>query len=123
MPTGLLEVTGTIDLNQFWPMGTSDADTTKILVQVGQDAFRFRAFPTAPWKVTHVFDDAIVVGQSEKPAIDTRGRVTVRLQGIDAPELHYRPLAALRRNDQTDEQHELYLKWNLEYRQRLGETA
>ena len=77
MPAGLLEVTGTIDLGQFWPLGTSDADTTKVLVQVSKDAFRFRASPTAPWGVTHVFDDAIVVGQSEKPAIDAKGRVTV----------------------------------------------
>jgi len=27
MPTGLLEVSGTIDLAQFWPTGESDADT------------------------------------------------------------------------------------------------
>jgi hypothetical protein len=35
MPQGLLKVAGSIDLNQFWPQGESDADTTKILVTVG----------------------------------------------------------------------------------------
>lgn len=40
MATGLLEVRGTIDLAQFWPTGESDADTTKVLLSVGPDAFR-----------------------------------------------------------------------------------
>ena len=109
MATGLLEVTGTIDLDQFWPSGTSDADTTKLLVAVDQDAFRFRPAPSEPFKVTHVFDDAIVIGETRKPAIDSQHRVTIRLQGIDAPELHYTPQAVLSRKEQTDEQHQLYL--------------
>ena len=29
---GLLRVRGTIDVGQFWPKGTSDADTAVILV-------------------------------------------------------------------------------------------
>ena len=32
---GLLEVSGTIDLNQFWPAGESDADTVKVLRGIG----------------------------------------------------------------------------------------
>jgi len=42
MPSGLLEVRGTVAFDQFWPSGTSDADTTKILVRVERDGFRFR---------------------------------------------------------------------------------
>ena len=35
MADGLLEMRATVDLDQFWPRGHSDADTTKILVRVG----------------------------------------------------------------------------------------
>lgn len=40
MAQGPFEVTGTLDLNQFWPSGESDGDTTKVVVKAG--AFRFR---------------------------------------------------------------------------------
>jgi endonuclease YncB( thermonuclease family) len=123
MPTGLLELTGSIDLNQFWPKGTSDADTTKVIIDVAEDAFRFRQFPNQPFRVTHVFDRAEVVGKVRKAPIDDKGRVTVRLQGVDAPELHFRPSAIVKKSEQTREQRKLFLKWNLEFRQRYGETA
>lgn len=42
---------------------------------------------------------------------------------MDAPELHYRLPADLKRAVQTDEQHELYLAINEEYRQHLAESA
>src|SRR5882724_1947652 len=90
MPKGLLELSGTIDLAQFWPTGESDADTVKVLV-AGADAFRFRPQPGAAMKVTHAFNAAKVVGKGSKACIDNKGRVTIRLQAIDAPELHYRP--------------------------------
>ncbi len=122
MTTGLLEVHGAIALDQFWPVGTSDADTTKIKVAVSPDAFRFRASPSEPFRPTHVFADAIVDGESRAPAI-ANGHITVRLQGIDAPELHYRPAAALPPGKRTPRQHTLYLAWNFEYRQYLAETA
>src|SRR5438552_5627627 len=102
MPSGLLEMTGTIDVDQFWPAGTSDADTTKILVDVADNAFRFRRSPGDPFQITHAFDDAVVVGKVRKPAIDQRGRVTVRLQGVDAPELHYQPPALVKKAQQTN---------------------
>jgi hypothetical protein len=38
---GLLEVSGTIDLDQFWPVAESDADTVKVLL-AGVKAFRSR---------------------------------------------------------------------------------
>jgi endonuclease YncB( thermonuclease family) len=123
MASGLLELTGHIDLSQLWPAGTSDADTSKIRVTTTGDAFRFRTSPRAPWRVTHAFEHATVKGRTSKAPIDKQGRVTVRLQGIDAPELHYRPAAILKRAEQTNEQHELYLEWNEDYRQPLAESA
>jgi endonuclease YncB( thermonuclease family) len=123
MAQGLLEVRGTIDLDQFWPTGSSDADTTKILVSTAPGAFRFRPNPGASYQTTHAFDDAIVRGRVTKPAIDQHGRITIRLQGIDATELHYRPKAALPKNQQAAKQREIYLELNEEYRQHLAETA
>src|SRR5215467_5510771 len=94
MPQGLLEVSGTIDLAQFWPAGESDADTVKVLLS-GPDAFTFRPHPGAPSSVTHAFEGATIKGTVSKPAIDKQNRVTIRLQGIDAPELHYQPTAPI----------------------------
>lgn len=123
MAQGLLEVSGTIDLTQFWPGGSSDADTTKVKVQVGAGGIRFRKHPGAQFAATSVFDDAIVTGGQGRSPVLKNGTMTIRLQGVDAPELHYRPSAEKKKADQTDEQHELYLEWNLEYRQMLGETS
>ena len=87
---GLLRVSGTIDTGQFWPKGTSDADTAVILV--GVDAFQFQQSPGGSFKTTHAFEGALLHGrQGAKAPIDSQGRVRVRLQGIDAPELHYQP--------------------------------
>src|SRR5687767_3434221 len=104
MATGLLQAIGTIDLGQFWPHGTSDADTTKILVSLTGNGFRFRPQPGAPFAVTHVFDGAKVRGKTTKQVLDAKGRVTVRLQGIDAPELHYMPQSVLKPKDRTAQQ-------------------
>jgi endonuclease YncB( thermonuclease family) len=92
MPSGMLEVVGTIDLGQFWPSGRSDADTTTVVLKVGADPIKFRKNDAVPFEATHVFDNAIVKGRVRKPAIKN-GHVTIRLQGIDAPELHYQPSA------------------------------
>ena len=87
---GLLRVSGTIDTGQFWPKGTSDADTAVILV--GVDAFQFQQSSGGSFKTTHAFEGALLHGrQGAKAPIDSQGRVRVRLQGIDAPELHYQP--------------------------------
>ena len=122
MGTGLLEVDCTIDLSQFWPDGNSDADTTK--VEVTPHAFRFRPDDNSPFQPTYVFDSAHVKGKSgTKPILDTKGRMTARLEGIDAPELHYRPAALVKKSQRSGEQHQLYLKYNEEYRQNLAETG
>jgi len=44
-------VSGTLDVNQFWPNGESDGDTAKVVVGAG--AFRFRAKPNVPLQAMH----------------------------------------------------------------------
>lgn len=123
MTQGLLEVSGSIELGQFWPLGDSDADTTKIVLTTTTDSFRFRPFPGAPFRVTHAFENVTVGGRVRRRPIDDRGRLTIRLQGIDAPELHYQPAAAISPKDRTRTQDSLYKEWNHEYRQHLAETG
>ena len=89
---GILRVKGTIDLDQFWPDGESDADTSKIKVTVGGDSFAFAA-DGKNFKTTKAYFGAFSQGASKKEVIDKQDRITVRLQGIDAPELHYRAAA------------------------------
>jgi endonuclease YncB( thermonuclease family) len=121
MPNGLLEVTGTLDLAQFWPAGESDGDTAKVVVAA--DAFRFKA-PDGVSKITHAFDGATIKGSLSKPAIDKKNRVTIRWQGIDAPELHYRPTApTLAGKKPTSTQRAAFDKSNGNFRQHFGETA
>jgi endonuclease YncB( thermonuclease family) len=123
MANGYLEVRGTIALKQFWPDGRSDADTTSILVDVDEDTFRFRPFPGMPFQPTKAFENAIALGRVKKRVISEKGKLTVRLQGIDAPELHYCPQGVIAKKDRTAEQDKLYLKFNEEYRQPLAESA
>lgn len=94
---GLLRIRGSIDLDQFWPDGSADADTTKIKVDVSKGSFAY-AVDGKTFKTTHVFDKAVVKGAKKAPLISAKGQITVRLQGIDAPELHYKA-AALKRSD------------------------
>lgn len=96
---GLLRVKGTIDINQFWPTGKagnilSDADTVHVQVNPATsfvfDGNVTRAFDYA-WIQTRKNKDGsrspiyIIVSQATATA-----HIKVRLQGIDAPELHYR---------------------------------
>src|SRR5258706_6306979 len=94
---GMLIANGTLRVQQFWPGGRSDADTATIdLVPQANKAFIWvdNAGKRQP---TRAFDNAEVVSKSgRKPAIKTsKGstvrKITIRLQGIDAPELHYQP--------------------------------
>ncbi len=95
---GLLRVKGTIDIQQFWPTGKaggilSDADTVHVRVHPAT-SFVFegnvtRAFKYA-WVKTRKNKDGsrsplyVIVSQETSNA-----HIKVRLQGIDAPELHY----------------------------------
>jgi len=124
MSTGLLTVTGTLALDQFWPQGSSDADTAKIVLAEGAGAFQFEPSPGAAAVPTSAFRGAKVRGKSgAKPAIDKQNRITVRLQGIDAPELHYRPSPLPRSAQITEAQRAAFKKLNLEYRQHFGKQA
>jgi endonuclease YncB( thermonuclease family) len=93
--SGVLTVDGAVDVSQFWPSGESDADTVKLTITKPQSAFQFRASPGAPAKVTHAFDNAgmfeTVKGKRTFKPLIRKGAITLRLQGIDAPELHYLP--------------------------------
>jgi endonuclease YncB( thermonuclease family) len=124
MAKGLLRVHGTIRLGQFWPNGKSDADTTKVLVKVGPAGFEFRPGPGLPFQPTGVFAHALVKGkgQAPKPPLNSKGEVTIRLQGIDAPELHYRP-SPLKGKGITPQMRADFKTVNKEYRQRWSESA
>lgn len=117
---GILLVKGTIDLGQFWPTGTADADTTTIKVEVNKESFRFKASSSSAAAATSVFWDARVRGNGTKPAV-RGGKISIRLQGIDAPELHYRPSPLGKKG--TEKQKAALKEVNKEYRQYLGETA
>ena len=81
--TGTLEVRAKIPFDQFYyEGGESDADTVKVEVE----SMRFSPNGKAEWiEDLHTFDDARIRG---KKVIKDK-KMTVRLQGIDAPELHY----------------------------------
>ena len=93
--TGILVIDGAVDVSQFWPSGESDADTVKLTLVKPQSAFRFRSSPGAPAQVTHAFDNAgmfeTVKGKRTFKPLIRKGAATLRLQGIDAPELHFLP--------------------------------
>jgi endonuclease YncB( thermonuclease family) len=121
---GLLKVKGTIDVDQFWPHGASDADTTKVKVNVKQGGFEYRPDGATAFKKTKAFENALVAGsQAKQPPIDEQGSITVRLQGIDAPELHYRPPRLDKKIHLTDAQRAAFKNLNQDYRQHFGETS
>jgi endonuclease YncB( thermonuclease family) len=124
MPVGLLEVEGTIEVKQFWPEGRSDADTTKVVVTVAPDAIRFRKNDASPFQPTHVFEGAKVKGRTATAPIKN-GKLTIRLQGIDAPELHYQPspLSTAEKKGLTDAKRQAYHEVTHPYRQFLGATT
>jgi endonuclease YncB( thermonuclease family) len=109
---GLLRVQGTLDVTQFWPVGESDADTVKVVV----NKIEFSPDRTAhlPFAVVHIFDNAFVKGAQGPPkAPIKKGKLTIRLQGVDATELHFSatlPKKGLLHN-------------GTRYRQHLGESA
>ncbi len=121
--TGILKVEGTIDLTQFWPTGSSDADTTKIKVTVVRDSFSFAA-DGKTFRPTSALVGAFSVGTGRRAVIDAKNRITVRLQGIDAPELHFKAPALRRRPDVDDVKRAAFNRANkAERRQYWAETA
>src|SRR3954447_446785 len=84
---GLLRMAGTIDLAQFWPDGGSDVDTADVVVNADGIEFSPDGSPQA-FRRTRVFENAQIEG---KNVIKSGRKVTIRIQGIDAPELHCPP--------------------------------
>lgn len=92
---GLLSVTGLLDVRQLWPTGTSDADTLRVALR-GAGPFAFADDITGKFRTTAAFAGAYVrVTGRKAPVIGKGGVLRVRLQGVDAPELHYRPASRL----------------------------
>jgi endonuclease YncB( thermonuclease family) len=124
---GRIEIKGNINLRQFWPDGKSDADTTKIQIKVNEDAFSYFPGLNSKSKKTRVFFESKVKpvsGRSVSPvkyAGTTRQYITTRLEGIDAPELHYKfydPATLAKYKGIA-----LFKKYNTEYRQYYSEIA
>jgi endonuclease YncB( thermonuclease family) len=96
MYKGALEISGTIDLAQFYPNGSSDGDTIKLKVGTGKKAFRFYKQTNAAARQTTVFIDGYTISGKKKDGspqvkklINSKGTINIRLQGVDTPELHY----------------------------------
>jgi endonuclease YncB( thermonuclease family) len=103
MNKGKLTYTGVIDLTQFWPeniksgnRADSDADTVKVKVDKSSGIFTTPAGKTQ--KANFINDAGFFHNQNKadgtkvlkfKSVIDANGNIDIRLQGIDAPELHY----------------------------------
>ncbi|MBO0793781.1 MAG: thermonuclease family protein, partial [Ktedonobacteraceae bacterium] len=100
----------------------SDGDT--ITVQLDRP-FLFQPYPDQPFRETHAFDDAEIRGEAVLHKNNDTGTqsITVRLQGIDAPEIHYRPQAPENLKSEVKAKQEAFRKYNKEYRQLYGETA
>ena len=117
---GTLRGWGTIDLNQFWPQNIlsgnrsdSDADTVKVELDPARP-FDFVSATGDRGDGNKLFDSGFLRKDKKQqlkfdPMIkaDKAGHriVTIRLQGIDAPELHYPGVGATK------------------YRQRMAETS
>src|SRR5215510_10871832 len=92
---GTLIVSGVLQADQFWPKGRSDADTVSITIE-NEHSFVF-VDDAGERQPTKAFEDAEVIGShGRSPVIkksETSGerKVTIRMQGIDAPELHFQP--------------------------------
>lgn len=91
---GLLIISGTLRVKQFWPESRSDGDTATVDLAAKQPfVFVNDAGHRAP---TQALDQADSVGKfGRKSVIKTNKsgarKVTIRLQGLDAPELHFQP--------------------------------
>jgi endonuclease YncB( thermonuclease family) len=87
---GKLIINGTLDVDQFWPDGESDADTTKLIINVAPGTIQYQA-PGDTAQPTAVFDGAFVKIYGAHELVIKNNKLTVRLQGLDAPELHVQP--------------------------------
>jgi endonuclease YncB( thermonuclease family) len=115
---GTVEIHGSVDLKQFYYKGgKSDADTVKITIPM--DSTRFRTDAGSSWKenLQALFNGAYVRSK-DKPVVDNKNRISIRLQGIDAPELHYRATKSTKPHELTEDQNRLWM--TNEFRQHWG---
>jgi endonuclease YncB( thermonuclease family) len=117
---GLLRIRGKLDVGQFWPTGTSDADTVNLVVDVNRRSFQF-AEDGRNFRTTTVFFGAVAVGRGRKQVVSDKNKITIRLQGVDAPELHYK--AAPLTGDVSKMKRKAFNEANKERLQHWGETA
>lgn len=123
---GLMIVEGLLRTEQFWPTGTADADTTTIRVEPLN--FYYQASPSAQRRKLRgtSFDGAVVVSKGTKAQVIKKGKMSVRLQGLDAPELHYRPTLGKQKaggTEYTKVERKRFTNYNEDYRQIYAETA
>ncbi|MBI5083543.1 MAG: thermonuclease family protein [Acidobacteria bacterium] len=85
-------------------------------------AITFRASRTALAQPTHGFASARLKGMRKK-SIVTKGRITVRLQGVDDPELHHAPSPPGRSAGITQAMRAAFHDVNHKYRQNWGQSA
>lgn len=129
---GTLKIKGTLDLKQFWPEGKEDADTTQLKLWVDYDAFSFsdtNDYFAQDYRPTQVYREADIVSNGQvSPIIKFRNQasrsyIKVRLQGIDAPELHYKNYDPKAYEGLDDSKKAALKEANKEYRQIFSETA
>jgi endonuclease YncB( thermonuclease family) len=117
-----LSAAGTIDVDSFWPAGHADADTTTLEVLVGDRPFELEnPLGSGQIRRTGVYRQAYTRspgenGEFQKKPLISEGRIKVRLQRIDAPELHITP-------GQVKGASLAGLGWFQKFRQRQAETA
>lgn len=112
----LLTLRGHIDVRTVWPDGASDADTLRLFVDPSTTWATLRKNGvTRPVKG---LDRAVVHGSVVRPVLSPTKAITIRLQGVDAPELHYRAPSPPRAEPLDDEP-----RFAPTYRQPFGETS
>lgn len=129
---GKVKITGKIYLDQFFSLGgRSDADTLRLYVN--PESVEFRKNEKAEWQrrltlfnKAYYFDEE--VKSWKKIVIKDRGRsdqeyIKIRLQGIDAPELHCLANQANLRLSSTHYRNFTSLNAIFEYRQHWGARA
>ncbi|MFD1000359.1 thermonuclease family protein [Ohtaekwangia kribbensis] len=125
---GVLRIEGRVKIAQFWPHGSADADTTQIEVDVTKDSFSFAA-DDKTFRKTKVYHDSYVIGRGgRKDVIKYSKRqdvhkISVRLQGVDAPELHYKAPPLPREESISDKERERYNGINDDFCQAFAENA
>jgi endonuclease YncB( thermonuclease family) len=125
---GTLRIDGFVKVAQFWPKGSADADTTQIEVDVLKNSFFF-AEDDSRFVRTTCYNNAYVIGRGGRKDVirfassDRIFKISVRLQGVDAPELHYKAPPLKQSADVSDRKRAHYNSMNDEFCQRYAENA